>query len=398
MDNKIQSILKRGVVEAIDKDNIVRKLKSGKRLRVKFGIDPTGADLHLGHTVNLWKLRQFQDLGHTAVVIIGDYTASIGDPSGKDKTRPRLSDEQIQENYKLYEEQTARVLRKNNLEIRKQTEWFGNFSLKDVIRLTSSRSVGEMLSRETFKERLRSNSPFSTHELLYPFLQGYDSVAVDADIELGAIEQKFNLLMGRVVQKSYSKEPQDVIMSSYLSGTDGKEKMSKSLNNYIGLRESPDNMFGKVMSIDDKEIVPYFEMVTDISDEELEEIRKKEIKGEVARDIKADLAFRITSILLGKKEAQEARDKFFSVFQKGLIKEAAKRVVIEKEKILVAELLMVSGLVSSKSEAKRRIKEGSVYIGEDKKTDAYEMILLSGREAIVRVGKRRVASVIYKKK
>ena len=222
---QIQEILTRGITEVIEQNSLVEKLQSNKQLRVKFGIDPTGADLHLGHTVNLWKLRQFQDAGHIAVLIIGDYTASIGDPSGKDKTRPHLTPEQIEKNYQQYRQQALHILSQNNLEVRHQSEWFADFSLQDMIKLTSSASVSQVLSHETFRNRLDTHSPFSAHELLYPFLQGYDSVAVESDIELGAVEQKFNLLMGRVVQRAYNQEPQDVMMSPYLLGTDGKEKI-----------------------------------------------------------------------------------------------------------------------------------------------------------------------------
>ncbi len=394
MDKQIQEILKRGVVEIIQEDSVQNKLKNKKPLRVKFGIDPTGADLHIGHTVNLWKLRQFQDLGHIAVVIIGDYTASIGDPSGKDKTRPTLSDEQIQSNYKDYERQALCVLREDNLEIRKQTEWFGSFTLKDIIRLTASRSVGDLLSHETFRNRLDTDSPFSSHELLYPFLQGYDSVAVDADIELGAIEQKFNLLMGRVVQKYYNKEPQDVIMSPYLIGTDGKEKMSKSIGNYIGLQDNPNDMFGKVMSIADSEIIPYFEMVSDVNMEDVEKMKQQGTpSGSNARDLKMKLAYKITETFYKQDEADNAQSIFMSVFQRGDVEKNAKKIILQCKEYILLDLLACAKMASSKKELKRKIEEGAVYVDEIKQKEVYAKISINSTPKIVRIGKRNVASI-----
>lgn len=391
---QIQEILTRGITEVIEQNSLVEKLQSNKQLRVKFGIDPTGADLHLGHTVNLWKLRQFQDAGHIAVLIIGDYTASIGDPSGKDKTRPHLTPEQIEKNYQQYRQQALHILSQNNLEVRHQSEWFADFSLQDMIKLTSSASVSQVLSHETFRNRLDTHSPFSAHELLYPFLQGYDSVAVESDIELGAVEQKFNLLMGRVVQRAYNQEPQDVMMSPYLLGTDGKEKMSKSLDNYIGVSDKPSDMFGKVMSITDNEILLYFEMVTSVSTEQLQKYKKLNITGHTARDLKMDLAHTITKTFHGEQKAQQAKDEFVSVFQKGDTQKGAKDVVLPEPTYALGDLLVQSGLVSSKNEAKRQVEQGSVYIDEKRKQDVFEVISLSKQATlVVRVGKRNIASV-----
>ena len=391
---QIQEILTRGITEVIEQNSLVEKLQSNKQLRVKFGIDPTGADLHLGHTVNLWKLRQFQDAGHIAVLIIGDYTASIGDPSGKDKTRPHLTPEQIEKNYQQYRQQALHILSQNNLEVRHQSEWFADFSLQDMIKLTSSASVSQVLSHETFRNRLDTHSPFSAHELLYPFLQGYDSVAVESDIELGAVEQKFNLLMGRVVQRAYNQEPQDVMMSPYLLGTDGKEKMSKSLDNYIGVSDKPSDMFGKVMSITDNEILLYFEMVTSVSTEQLQKYKKLNITGHTARDLKMDLAHTITKTFHGEQKAQQAKDEFVSVFQKGDTQKGAKDVVLPEPTYALGDLLVQSGLVSSKNEARRQVEQGSVYIDEKRKQDVFEVISLSKQTTlVVRVGKRNIVSV-----
>lgn len=394
MDKKTDQLFVRGVVETIQQNKLQEKIDSGRVLRVKFGIDPTGADLHIGHTVNLWKMRQFQEMGHTAVIIIGDYTASIGDPSGKDTTRPTLSQEQIQENYKNYEKQALCILKKDNLEIRKQTEWFSDFTLKNIIRLMASRSVGEVLSHETFRKRLETDSPFSCHEMLYPFLQGYDSVAVQADVELGAIEQKFNLLMGRVVQKYYRQEPQDVMMSPYLIGTDGKEKMSKSLGNYIGLQDEPNDMFGKVMSLPDTEIIPYFEMVTDMENDELERIKQTgELSGTKARDMKMRLARTIVSTFHGKTASHRAEEVFLSVFQAGDTEQGARDAVVGKQEYVLVDLLVEVALSSSKTESKRKVEEGAVYVDEVKKTNPYETIRVSHSPCIVRIGKKNIASV-----
>ena len=392
----IQEILTRGVTEIIDNNALVKKLQDTKPLRVKFGIDPTGADLHLGHTVNLWKLRQFQDAGHIAVLIIGDYTASIGDPSGKDTTRPHLTQEQIQENYQLYRQQALHILSEENLEVRHQSEWFADFSLHDIIKLTTSASVSEILSHETFRNRLSTHSPFSTHEILYPFLQGYDSVAVEADIELGAVEQKFNLLMGRTVQRAYGQEPQDVMMSPYLLGTDGKEKMSKSLDNYIGVNDEPRDMFGKVMSITDKEIVLYFEMVTRVSVEQLEAYKKQDISGHAARDLKMDLAYAITKTFHGEQKAQQAKDEFISVFQKGDTQKGATDVVLPQQEYALGDLLVQSGITTSKNEARRQVEQGSVYIDDNKQHDVFQRVTLSKDTPLVaRVGKRSIVSVLW---
>src|SRR3989338_612878 len=240
------SLLQRRVAEIIDKDHLASALKSKKKLRIKLGIDPTGADLHLGHAVTLWKLREFQEAGHKAVFIIGDWTALIGDPSGKDKTRQGLTEKQIKENAKHFFDQANLILDKSKTEVHLQSEWFAKFGLKEVIYLESLVTEKQLLAHETFRQRLEKDLPFLHHETLYPLLQGYDSVAVKADVELGANEQKFNLLMGRVVQRAYGQEPQDVMMLKYLIGLDGKEKMSKTLNNYIALTDSPAEMFGTV--------------------------------------------------------------------------------------------------------------------------------------------------------
>jgi tyrosyl-tRNA synthetase len=393
-----KDLLTRGVSEAIDATHLGERIARGDKLRVKFGIDPTGADLHLGHTVNLWKLRQFQDAGHTAVLVIGDYTASIGDPSGKNKTRPQISEAEIKENYKQYEKQVRHIVDGRRLEVRYQSEWYKKFTLKDIISLMMSASVSSVLAHETFRDRLAKDEPFSSHEFLYPFLQGYDSVAVKADVELGATEQKFNLLMGRTVQRAFGQEPQDVMMSPYLLGTDGVQKMSKSLGNYIGLREDANEMFGKVMSIRDGEIFTYFELVTPVPSDEIAAMKREvgEVpSGSLARDLKLRLAKTIVGVFHSESAADAAQEQFLSVFQKGDVGQSAREVVIEGEKKSLSEVLYVTGAASSMSAARRAVEAGSVYVDEEKQNNpAGEVVLKDGM--VFRIGKRNVVRIKLK--
>lgn len=390
-----KNLLTRRVSEVIDESHLQQRIARGDTLRVKFGIDPTGADLHLGHTVNLWKLREFQDAGHTAVLVIGDYTAAIGDPSGKNKTRPQLSEKEIKENYKQYEKQVRHIVDGRRLEVHYQSEWYKKFTLRDVVSLMATSSVSSVLAHETFRNRLDNDEPFSSHEFLYPFLQGYDSVAVRADVELGATEQKFNLLMGRTIQKAFGMEPQDVIMSPYLLGTDGVQKMSKSLNNYIGLRDDANEMFGRVMSIRDSEIFTYFELVTAVPAEEIAMMRREagDIPGgEAARDLKLQLAQTIVSVFHSSTSAVSAREQFLSVFQKGDAAQNAREVSIAQAPRPLIDVLVEVGLATSKSEARRAIEAGSVYVDEEKKNNPSEEVdLMDGM--VVRIGKRNVVRV-----
>ncbi|MEX2008357.1 MAG: tyrosine--tRNA ligase [Candidatus Spechtbacterales bacterium] len=392
MDVNQRDLLTRGVTEVIDEKQLMARLAEGRPLRVKLGIDPTGPDLHLGHAVNLWKMRQFQELGHTAVLLIGDYTAAIGDPSGKNATRPPLTPEQIQENYASYEEQAFKVLKRENVEVRRQSEWYGDFKLHDIIKLLAQDSVGHVLSHETFRKRLENEDPFSAHELLYPFLQGYDSVALKADVELGASEQKFNLLMGRTIQKAYGQEPQDVVISPYLLGTDGKEKMSKSLNNYIGLQGEPTEMFGRVMSVRDDEIILYFTLATPVPTEAIREIEESMTDGMAARDAKLKLAETITAVYWGEEEAAKAKEQFLSVFQKHETPEELLTHKMPRDEMPLAEVLAAAGLATSKSEARRHIEQGAVYVDEERMSDPSATLDTSAPHT-VRVGRRRMARI-----
>lgn len=389
-----EDILERGVEEIIERSSLEKKLNSGKKLRVKFGIDPTSPDIHLGHTAPLWKLRQFQELGHTAVLIIGDYTALIGDPSNQDKTRPLLTEKEIKNNYKTYKKQALKILKKDKLEVRKQSEWFDKFTLRDQISLMSKISVGSLLSHDTFKKRLSENAPFASHELMYPIIQGYDSVMVNADVELGAIEQKFNILMGREIQRYFDQDPQDIVLVPYLLGTDGKEKMSKSLGNYIAVQDEPFDMFGKVMNITDEEIIQYFELITPVSYDELRQLKKEKISGINARDLKIRLAKLITEIYWGEKKAKQAQEKFGMIFQKREIPEIVKELKLEKKEWNSVDLLVKIGLALSKNEARRQIQQGAVYLN-NKKINSEEDIVKVKSGDILRVGRRNIVKIKF---
>lgn len=351
---------------------------------MKLGIDPTIPHLHLGHAVPLMKLREFQQAGHTAVLIIGDWTARIGDPSGKDETRPNLSAQEVTRNAKEFFRQANLILDKKKTEIHLQSEWYKNFKLEQIIHLTAVVSVGEMLSHETFRKRLRENLPFSLHELLYPLLQGYDSVAVRADVELGAVEQKFNLLMGRKIQRAFGQPQQDVILMPYLIGLDGKQKMSKSLRNFVALDDSADEMFGKIMSIPDGLIKHYFELCTNLS---LAQI-KKALSAVNPRDAKARLAFAVASFYHGEKQARAAQENFEKKFGK---KSGAIRpdyvLKIKSGSHGLADVLVAARLAASKSEARRKIKEGAVEVDGRRIVDEKARINLK-KGSLLRLGKR----------
>lgn len=379
----ISTLLTRRVEEIIDKKHLEQALRSKKKLRVKFGIDPNRRELHLGHAVPLWKLREFQEAGHKAVLIIGDYTAAIGDPSGKDETRPSLSQKEIDDNAKHFWKQASLILDKTKTEVRLQSEWFSKFGLRDVIKLESLVTEKQILAHETFRMRLKKDLPFYRHEGLYPLLQGYDSVAIKADVELGGLDQKFNLLMGRALQKAFGQERQDIILSPYLVGLDGKEKMSKSLNNYIAIADSPPEMFGKIMSIPDNLIGHYFELATELPEKEIREMKKAHPKAQKQR-----LAKEIVSIYHGRNKAVAAAEAFEAKFGKG--KGQIKPDLTLKKKpgsYLIIDLLVEGKLASSKSEARRKIQEGAVEVGGNKINDPAARASIKNK-TLIRLGKR----------
>ena len=385
-DRELDHLLNRGVAEIIVKEELIELLRSGKKLRLKEGFDPSFPDIHLGHTVTLRKLRQFQELGHQVVLIVGDWTGQIGDPSGVSVTRPMLSLEQVQANAESYMEQFFKVVDKERTEVRWQSEWFGKFTLADVIQLTSKFTVAQLLAREDFSKRYNSGRPIAITELLYPLLQAYDSVAIQADVEFGGTDQKFNLLVGRDLQNMVGQRPQQVFMMPLLIGTDGSQKMSKSLGNYIGVAEPPDEIYGKVMSIPDDLSLPYFELVTDVPDAELEEFRQ-ELDNQTINPMKLKkrLSREIVSQLYDKKAANEAEEQFTKVIQKKEVPENMPVAETADRTPDLRHLLKSYGLVSSTSEANRLINQGALKI-DGKKITSYKSEVNDG--SIIQLGKR----------
>ncbi len=364
----INRLLKRGVAEIIVEEEMIALLRSGRQLRLKEGFDPSFADIHLGHMVTLKKLRQFQDLGHRVILIVGDWTAQIGDPSGASVTRPMLSAEQVKVNAQTYMEQFFKIVDRKKTEVRWQSEWFGKFDLADVIRLTSRFTVAQLLAREDFSNRYSTGRPIAVTELLYPLLQAYDSVAVQADVEFGGTDQKFNLLVGRELQSTVGQRPQQVFLAPLLVGTDGTQKMSKSLGNYIGVAEPPNEIYGKVMSITDNLILDYFELVTDVPDEELAEFKRNlDDSGFNPMLLKKRLAREIVTHLYDQKAASQAEEHFTRVFQEREVPEEIEEGT--ESNVTLRDYLVINRLAKSRSEAKRLIEQGAVDVDGMKITD-----------------------------
>ena len=391
-DEDVRRLLRRGVAEVIVEEEMIRLLGSGKQLRLKEGFDPSAPDIHLGHVVALKKLRQFQELGHQVVLIVGDWTAQIGDPSGVSVTRPMLSVEEVKANAETYMQQFFKIVDKDRTEVRWQSEWFGKFNLSDVIKLTSKFTVAQILAREDFSNRYNAGRPISITELLYPLLQAYDSVAIAADVEFGGTDQKFNLLVGRELQSMIGQRPQQVFMVPILTGTDGVQKMSKSLGNYIGVAESPGEIYGKTMSIPDELILQYFELVTDISDEELGEFESALAGQEVnPMNLKKRLAREIITGLYSQKEALEAEEGFTRVFQEGEVPEEIEEHHLSLASLSLVDILVETGLAKSRSEASRLLKQSAVSINGERVKEN-----LNGVQngSIIKVGRRRFARVV----
>jgi tyrosyl-tRNA synthetase len=395
-------ILKRGVSDLISeedlKDKLVEAEKEGRSLKVKLGLDPSAPDIHLGHTVVLRKLKQFQDLGHEVYLIIGDFTGMIGDPTGKSETRNQLTREEVLENARTYEEQFSKVLDPEKTRVVFNGDWLSKMDFADVLELSAHYTVARMLERDDFSKRYNSGKPIGIHEFFYPLMQGYDSVAIEADVELGGTDQRFNLLVGRKLQQEYGQEPQVVLMMPLLEGLDGVNKMSKSLDNYIGVYDDPADMFGKVMSIPDDMILRYFELLTDVSIERL-----NEIKGKLARDdfnpmeLKKKLAHEIVKEYHNEEDAVKARKEFESVFSKGNLPEDIPVIEISKSdledgELWIVKLVAATGLVDSNSQARRMIKQGAVSIN-DKKYEKINLDIKVEDEMIIQIGKRRFAKI-----
>ena len=388
-------LLVRGADEIIPKEDFLAKLKGKKKLRIKAGFDPTSPDLHLGHTVLLNKMRLFQDLGHQIIFLIGDFTGLVGDPSGVNETRPVLSDEQLKKNAETYKSQVFKILDPDKTEVRFNSEWMNKIHPSEFIRLSSSQTVARMLERDDFAKRYKSQLPISIHEFLYPLLQGYDSVHLEADIELGGTDQKFNLLMGREVQKFYGVPQQSILTVPLLEGLDGVKKMSKSLNNYIALEDPYDEMFGKIMSISDKLMWRYFDLLSFKTDKEIESLKQEERNGENPRNLKFILAEEIVDRFHGEGSGSKAKDEFINRFQKGKLPEEVEAIslVIEGSSMTLPRVLKESSMVKSTSEAIRLIEQGAVKV-EGKKVLKKDFPLSKGTAYLLQVGKRKIANIL----
>jgi tyrosyl-tRNA synthetase len=395
--NEQMDILKKGTVEIIPEDELLRKLENSIKkkspLKIKLGCDPSVPDLHIGHAVVLNKLREFQDLGHTAILIIGDYTGMIGDPSGKKKTRPQLTFEETRENGKSYFEQASVILSKKKTKILYNSEWLAKIDLKELITLLGKFTVQRILERDDFTNRLRDQIEISMHELLYPIMQGYDSYAIDADVELGGTDQKFNNLVGRDMQKRFGKEPQVVMLMPLLEGTDGSEKMSKSLNNYIGITDSPRDMFGKTMSIPDVLIYKYFTLATRLSPIILKEIKEElEHSENNPRNSKRRLGFELVKLYYDEDTANEAISEFDRIFIKKEIPDEIPEITLDSNEMKLITIMVENNLAESNAFARRLIEQGGVSVDGNKITDS-NFILGSAGEFILKVGKRKFLKV-----
>ncbi len=397
--NEQMDLIKRGAFEIIPEDELVKKLensqKEGKQLKIKLGCDPSRPDLHIGHSVVLRKLAQFQDLGHQAILIIGDFTGMIGDPSGRNVTRPALSLEETRENGQSYFDQASKILNREKTKIVYNSQWLSKMSFEDVIKLSSKYTVARMLERDDFTKRFKGGEPISIHEFLYPLAQAMDSVAIESDVELGGTDQKFNLLVGRDIQREFEIEPQVILTMPLIVGTDGVEKMSKSYNNYIGISDTPQNIFGKTLSIPDNLIYTYYELATDISNEELNEIKNKLEDEKVnPRNIKRELAKKLVEMYYDKKSAYNAEEEFDKVFIK---KEIPDDIPVHKfeesiKEIGILDLIVTVNFAPSKGEARRLVAQGGVSINGEKIDDVTATVSLDS-EKILKVGKRKFIKI-----
>lgn len=393
-------VYKFGTVDLVSEAELLAKLeksyKEKKPLRIKAGFDPSRPDLHLGHTVLMNKMKQFQDFGHQVIFLIGDFTGMIGDPTGKNQTRPPLTHEEVIENSKTYATQVYKILDEGKTEVAFNNDWLGKLTAQDFIKLASQYTVARMLERDDFEKRYKSNQPISVHEFLYPLVQGYDSVALKSDVELGGTDQKFNLLVGRDLQKSYGQAPQCIITVPILEGTDGVNKMSKSLDNYIGVEDSPKDMFGKIMSISDELMFKYWSLLTDIKPQELEQKRQEIASGKLhPKAFKDQLAMFIVERFHGKAAAANALEEFQRIFKDGGLPDDIKTIELSSdEEIWICKLLHTLELVSSSSEGRRMIQSSAVEIDGAKVTDfQLKMKLTPAKEHLIKVGKKKFIKV-----
>jgi len=395
-------VISRGVVEIVPEDElkqkVIKSVVTGKPLKVKLGLDPSAPDIHIGHTVVMQKLRQFQELGHQVQLIIGDFTGRIGDPTGKSETRKQLTEEDVQRNAETYRQQIFKILDPSKTQVNFNSEWLAPMTFADVVKLSAKVTVARMLERDDFTKRYTSGQPISIHEFFYPLMQGMDSVALESDIELGGTDQKFNLLMGRTLQKEYGKDTQVAIMTPIIEGLDGVQKMSKSLGNYIGIDEAPNEIYGKAMSVPDELMTKYFELVTDLSLEELAELTEGLKSGAVhPRDAKMKLAHTLVRMYHGQEAADAAQEHFVTVFQQRALPEDIEEKEIpaaelDNGKIRLIKLLTLIGFAASNGEARRSIQQGAVKLNEAKISDPNAEVELTGGE-IIQVGKRKFAKL-----
>ena len=398
--NEQMDVIRRGTVDLLPEDELVKKIeksiKENTPLIIKQGFDPTAPDIHLGHTVGIRKLKQFQDLGHQVVVIIGDYTAMVGDPSEKNSTRPRLTHGQVMQNAETYRLQFFKILDENKTQVRFNGDWFKKLTFEEIMELASKFTVARMLERDDFSKRYSGQLPISIHEFFYPLMQGYDSVMIKADVEMGATEQKFNLVIGRQIQKEYGQEPQIVLTLPVLEGIDGTQRMSKTLGNYIGIDEAANEIYGKVMSIPDKLIYPYFELISDVSLDELKSIKSQlEDSATNPRDIKKYLGRTIVRMYHGEEAVKSAESAFEQVFVKKDIPDEMPEFSFDQPSMRIDDLLIATKTASSKNEARRLITQGGVSVDSNKIDDVFSEVEISG-EKILKVGKRKFARILKK--
>ncbi len=394
---EVLALIKRGSDEILLESELIKKLEEGRPLRIKAGFDPTAQDLHLGHTVLINKLRQFQELGHEVMFLIGDFTGMIGDPTGRSATRPALTPEDIKANADTYKEQVFKILNPEKTRVIFNSEWMRKFSAADMVQLAARHTVARMLERDDFSKRYKNGQAIAIHEFLYPLVQGYDSVAMEADVELGGTDQKFNLLVGRELQKQYGQAPQIILTMPILEGLDGVQKMSKSLNNYIGINETSSEMFGKLMSVSDELMWRYFELLSFRSIDEINQFKKEIDEGENPRDIKFLLASEIVARFHSKELAEQAQAAFIARFQKGAIPDEMPEITLESTDgvLPIGTLLKDSGLTSSTSEAFRMMGQGAVKIDGDR-VDDRSYLAAKGGTYVVQVGKRKFSRIIIK--
>ena len=393
MDDALKHI-KRGSDEILTEDDLQKKLESGKQLVVKAGFDPTAPDLHFGHTVLLNKLRHFQDFGHKVIFLIGDFTGRIGDPSGTNKTRPTLDSKDLLENAKTYEKQVFKILKKELTEVKFNSEWCDDLGADGLINLASKYNVARMLERDDFNKRFSSNKSIAIHEFLYPLVQGYDSVALKVDVECGGTDQKFNLLVGRELQRDYGQEPQVVITVPILEGLDGVKKMSKSLDNYIAIDEAPDEMFGKIMSISDDLMWRWFDLLSFMPEEDITKLKQEMEDGKNPRDIKFVLAEELVDRFHQEGDGKKCKEEFLNRFQKGNMPEEIESISVNltEDQILLVNLLKNTNMIASISEGNRLIKQGGIKINSEKVIDP-KLSIPSGTENIYQVGKRKFLKI-----